>query len=78
MSLSPEALDNVLNQFVDFFIRMFTLELPRGGQFYGSLRVTEMEGRREVVPGPVLEETLWQLYVAEALIRIVTAPGDLF
>ncbi|KAK0190313.1 kinase-like domain-containing protein [Armillaria mellea] len=61
MTLSPEALDNVLNQFVDFFIRMFTLELPRGGEFYGSLRVTEMEGRREVVPGPVLEEILWQL-----------------
>ncbi|KAK0491638.1 kinase-like domain-containing protein [Armillaria novae-zelandiae] len=61
MSLSPEALDNVLNQFVDFFIRMFTLELPQGGEFYGSLRVTETEGRKEVVPGPVLEETLWQL-----------------
>ncbi|KAK0499438.1 kinase-like domain-containing protein [Armillaria luteobubalina] len=60
-TLSQEALDNVLNQFVNFFIRMFTLELPQGGKFYGSLRVIEMEGRREAVPGPVLEETLWQL-----------------
>ncbi|KAJ7512586.1 kinase-like domain-containing protein [Mycena galericulata] len=50
-TLSPAQLDRVLDQFVDIFIRLFSTSVPPN---HGSLA---LDGN----PGPVIEETMWQL-----------------
>ncbi|KAJ7802432.1 hypothetical protein B0H14DRAFT_2892361 [Mycena olivaceomarginata] len=50
-SLSPGQLDSVLDQLVDIFIKMWTIDVPR---MHGSLRL-------DGTSGPVIEETMWTL-----------------
>jgi hypothetical protein len=49
--LSPEQLDDVLDQIVDCFLKIFAIQVPSN---HGSL---SLDGGS----GPVLEETMWQL-----------------
>ncbi|KAF7335993.1 APH domain-containing protein [Mycena sanguinolenta] len=49
--LSPAQLDFVLDQSVDIFIKMWSIDVPR---MHGSLRV-------DGTSGPVIEETMWTL-----------------
>ncbi|KAJ7201633.1 phosphotransferase enzyme family-domain-containing protein [Mycena pura] len=51
VNLTPTQLDYVLDQFVDIFIKLFVIQVPRN---HGSLA---LDGRS----GPVIEETMWQL-----------------
>ncbi|KAJ7221771.1 kinase-like domain-containing protein [Mycena rebaudengoi] len=50
-TLSPEQLDDVLDQIVDCFLKIFAIQVPSN---HGSL---SLDGGS----GPVLEETMWQL-----------------
>ncbi|KAJ6454584.1 phosphotransferase enzyme family-domain-containing protein [Mycena sanguinolenta] len=50
-SLSPAQLDLVLDQSVDLFIKMWSIDVPR---IHGSLRI-------DGTSGPVIEETMWTL-----------------
>lgn len=56
MSLSKKALDNILDQMVDLFIKMWDIEPGNGA--LGSRRIDSLSGN--ILPGPVLEETMWQ------------------
>ncbi|KAJ7484540.1 kinase-like domain-containing protein [Mycena latifolia] len=49
-TLSSAQLDHLLNQFVDIFIKLFTLDVPPN---HGSLTL-------DCHSGPVIEETMWQ------------------
>lgn len=57
VSLSKGALNNILNQMVDLFVKMWDIELP-GNHVIGSRRIDPIS--KDIVPGPVLEETMWQ------------------
>jgi hypothetical protein len=55
--MSPRVLDKILDQLVELFIKMYTIELPQG-EALGSLH---LHNDGTVMPGPVLEEVMWQL-----------------
>lgn len=59
-SLSPGQLDSVLDQLVDIFVKMWTIDVPR---MHGSLRL-------DGTSGPVIEETMWTLCVEVLYILI--------
>ncbi|KAJ7221851.1 phosphotransferase enzyme family-domain-containing protein [Mycena haematopus] len=60
-NLSPAQLDFVLEQSVDIFIKMWSIDVPR---MHGSLRL-------DGTSGPVIEETMWTL---PDIIRYFHAP----
>ncbi|KAJ7054472.1 kinase-like domain-containing protein [Mycena amicta] len=51
LTLSPSQLDNILDQFVEIFIKLFAIDVPK---VYGSLT-------KNGTAAPVLEETMWQI-----------------
>jgi hypothetical protein len=56
-TMSPQGLDRILDQLVDIFIKMYTIELPLD-EALGSIH---LQSDGTIVPGPVLEEVMWQL-----------------
>lgn len=55
-TLSLAALDRVLEQVVDIFVKMFEFPLSDGGWF-GGLHLAK-DG--SLASGPLVEETMWQ------------------
>ncbi|KAF8217831.1 kinase-like domain-containing protein [Mycena galopus ATCC 62051] len=60
-NLSPAQLDSVLDQIVDIFVKMWSIDVPRT---HGSLRL-------DGTSGPVIEETMWTI---PDIIRYFHAP----
>jgi hypothetical protein len=61
-SYTPEVFSKAFDQYVDLLVKLFELELPT--RRFGGLKIAS---NGEVISAPVLEETMWQVYVSSFL-----------